>query len=130
MFSKTPVRSCLPLAAALAMTTIASPVDGRSARSITVAGNLQVVTRYATYTDLDLGSTVDRRILHGRVDFAVNEACSAAIGPRDRVDFWECTANAWRGARPQIERAVKHAGEASTGIDSVAAVAIIVDARR
>lgn len=87
-------------------------------------------TRLVSYADLNLASAAGERTLMRRVGGAVRYVCRHAdpmnIGSTaDRT----CRSFAWRGARPQIARAVKRAHDlAKTGTSTIPAVALAVAA--
>ncbi len=128
------LKKSLCMSGAIAITAIEllaiSPASAKDPPLVVTAEPLP--TRNVSFADLNLASAADARTLHRRVGEAVNEVCQISPGPsQQRFDDLDCSASAWAGARPQIDRAVLRAKEiAATGSSSIAATAITVSAIR
>jgi UrcA family protein len=86
------------------------------------------IRRTVSYRDLNLATGVGERTLNQRVDSAVKDICSEAVGwsATARVEM-NCERAGWNGARPQVAQAVERAKQlAATGKSSIAAVAITI----
>ena len=81
------------------------------------------------YGDLNLSASMDRKALYGRVGDAVRNVCDFdATGVVS--DYRLCSAGAWKGARPQIDKAIAKAEQlALNGQSSFAAGAITISVR-
>lgn len=87
-----------------------------------------VPTRRVSFADLNLASTAGQKTLDRRVGGAVRSVCLEATGPNP-LDWAEyaCRADAWRGAKPQMARAIERAQQlAANGSSSIAPVAITI----
>ena len=120
------------LAASIAITgaglvVLAPSASARERPVVVTARDLEAPTRRVSYADLNLASLQGERTLNGRVDHAVTDVCAeSADGSRYFQDM-DCRNFAWRGARPQIARAVQRARELTlTGRSSIAAAAIVL----
>ena len=86
---------------------IAIPVTAQD--TAVVRGRLltDLIVRTVSYADLNLASASGQDRLHDRVDLAVSAVCREALGPSP-VYYAKisCAKRAWRGAKPQIERAI------------------------
>lgn len=81
-----------------------------------------------SYADLNLASAAGERTLNRRVGGAVRNVCAPQA---EAIAQLNCRNFAWRGARPQIDRAVTRASQmAANGVSSIAPVAIVVAAPR
>jgi UrcA family protein len=117
------------LVAAVAIGTVAYPVEARGAPTVEVVAHPEdLVVRRVSYADLNLGSAPGERTLNRRVAGAVMDVCSEAVGGNSTdLVYRDCAIGAWRAARPQISLAVERARQiAATGTSSIAAVAITV----
>lgn len=96
-----------------------------TARDITVVKpDLDVPTARVFYGDLNLASLAGEQTLNRRVQGAVRRVCGAHIDP---MPYMDCRSFAWRGARPQVERALARARDiAATGTSDIAPVAILI----
>jgi UrcA family protein len=120
------------LSAVIVTGLAASPVGARP-NPVTVTGSVSDVVRHMVdYRDLNLASADGERAFVQRVKFAVNDVCLEAIG--GRVGYLKptlaCQAATWRGAQPQVERAVQRARDiAANGWSAIAPVAIAISIR-
>ena len=73
-----------------------------------------VLTRHVPYGDLSLGTKQGQHILYRRVGSAVQELCPTTANDGGWYDSEGCRNFAWRGARPQISRAVDRATSGSS----------------
>lgn len=109
-----------------------APASARD-RSVTVtATEERVPVRFVSYRDLNLVNGKDERILVRRVRYAAKDVCveTAPSEPFHSTMFLSCRAEAWQGARPQIERAVERAKDiAANGWSAIAPVAITISVR-
>lgn len=100
------------IAAATLSAGIATPVSASDpSKPVVVTGhNDNIVTRRVSYADLNLIEQKAQKTLYRRVGYAVGDVCDEAVGPA--ATSWEdtsCRRDAWRGARPQITRAIDRA---------------------
>lgn len=111
--------------ASAAVAAIAIPANAKPTVVVTAPAT-EFATRTVTYRDLNLASAADEKVLNRRVGRAVNGVCWEVNGPSP--DFYlqtDCRDDAWRGARPQIARAVLRAQQiAATGHSAIPATAI------
>jgi UrcA family protein len=106
--------ACVAAAAfigALLIGAATNPVEAQTVGShpVTVVAHATPNTRVVPYGDLALNTRDGRHMLAHRVGIAVSEVCpnfDDAIGPYD-VAF--CQASAWKGAEPQMKRALRGA---------------------
>lgn len=70
--------------------------------------------RHVPYGDLSLASREGQRTLFHRVGVAVNEVCPITADDGAWYDNEGCRKFAWRGARPQIRRALDQAMSGSS----------------
>ena len=85
-----------------------------------------MMTERVHFSDLNLASKQDVRVLKMRVGGAVHRVCLFTNG---LATYDGCKYEAWSGARPQIGRAVKRARQiAETGTSNIAPVAIVIAA--
>jgi UrcA family protein len=90
-----------------------------------------IVVRHVSYVDLNLAVAAGQKTLNRRVGSAVTDLCMEATGGFGSAAFEysmiRCADGAWKGARPQIARAVKRAQElASTGQSAIVATALTI----
>ena len=98
-------------------------------RPLVVYGDPQPVNiERVPYGDLNLAGLADRKTLYSRVGSAVRNVCNFdSIGIAS--DYRTCSAGAWKGARPQIARAIGQADQlALSGGSSSVGAAITVSA--
>lgn len=123
----------VPLCAAIAITTggvvlLGSPAHGKQRPVVVTAPALpddDYPTRRVSYADLNLATMAGEKRLHRRVSGAVRVVCFESVPSGTVYEVDSCRRYAWRGAQPQIDRAVMRAREiASTGKSSIAATAI------
>lgn len=121
--------------AATALTTgglLLAPNASARQRPIVVTAPTDIVVRHVSYADLNLASERGAKVLNRRVDGAIDSLCIEAVGPdtyslATTTANMACTAGAWKGARPQIARAVERARQiAATGSSTIAASAIVI----
>ena len=95
-----------------------SPAHGQP--PVEVVGKA-VPTRHVPYGDLSLATKQGQHLLYRRVGFAVQELCPIDAEDGRWYDFEHCRQFAWRGARPQMKRAVDSAmsGSSLTMISSI-----------
>lgn len=128
-YSRTLAMCGATLVAAVAIGTVAYPVEARAGPTVEVVAHPEdYVTRHLSYADLNLAVPAGERTLNRRVDSAVTDVCNEAIGGRSTSFAYRgCNSEAWRGARPQIALAVQRAHEmATTGTSTIAAATITV----
>lgn len=124
-----PYTRILSLCAACALTgaglmTFESPALGKNPVTVEAPRTDAISTR-VSYADLNLASLGGAATLHRRVGSAVNWVCVETNPGSVQFEKQGCRNFAWKGARPQIARAVQRAREmASTGQSSIAAAAI------
>ncbi|MFC7537922.1 UrcA family protein [Sphingomonas sp. GCM10030256] len=107
----------------LAGTAFAAP------RDITVTAPIDpdVRVQRVSYSDLNLAQADDRKLLKGRVGRAIGYVCEPQDAAWFDDDYKVCRTYAWRGATPQINRAVQRAMEiAATGSSAIPPVAIVL----
>lgn len=67
-------------------------------------------TRLVAYGDLDLSTTRDRKVLHRRLEQALNQVCLDPSGPAPAGTIDPtCKSDGWRAVRPQVAFAVAQA---------------------
>jgi UrcA family protein len=102
-------------------------------RPIVVTGiESDIPVRYVSYRDLNLVQAADERTLVKRVRFAATDVCTDSVSnlATPGYEFIACKSLAWRGAQPQIERAVLRARQIATnGWSAIAPVAISISVR-
>jgi len=72
------------------------------------------LTRHVPYGDLSLATKQGQHMLYRRVGVAVQDLCPMMAEDGGWYDFQDCRQFAWRGARPQINRAVEQAMSGSS----------------
>ena len=72
------------------------------------------LTRHVPYGDLSLATKQDQHILYRRVGVAVQDLCPITAEDGGWYDSEACRKFAWRGARPQINRALDRAMSGSS----------------
>lgn len=81
-------------------------------------------TERVSYADLNLASAAGENTLIVRVRGAVRRVCEDQTDPHPYVN---CRSFAWKGAKPQIDRAVARAKElALNGTSAIPPVAILI----
>lgn len=111
-----------------------SPADAqpRDDRMDTVYGQRidpEVPRRLVSYRDLNLATLAGEKTLNTRVRGAVKDVCAESVPSGEFHIVYSCRGYAWRGARPQIARAVMRARElASTGTSAIMPVTITLSA--
>ena len=116
------------VATAVSVAIAVEPANAKS-KPVIVTAQREVPTRQVGYRDLNLAAFQDRKILIRRVDLAVGEVCAEANGTLAQVDHDSaCRAIAWKGARPQIARAIDRATRlaANGGAPALASLAITI----
>lgn len=107
----------------VAGTALAAP------RDITVtapAPDPDVRVERVSYKDLNLVLASDQKVLNGRVGDAVRNVCEP-LETGFAPDHMFCKSTAWKGARPQIARAIERARQiAATGTTSIPPVTIVL----
>ena len=129
MISEKTISLLAACAVTLAGLAIAVPAVARDPKPVVVTGpesDENVVRRYVGYRDLNLATSVGETILVKRVRVAVRDVCDEAIGaPSHDSELMNCRGESWRGAKPQIDRAVLRARQiASSGWSAIAPVTI------
>lgn len=102
------------VAAASLGTLISSPVyAGDQNGPVVITGhNEDLVVRRVSYADLNLTQQHGQKTLYRRVSYAVGDVCEEAVGPGGtRFESVGCSHRAWKGATPQINRAIERAQE-------------------
>jgi UrcA family protein len=124
------------LLAACAVTFVifaASAPAAAQPRPIVVTGaDSDLPVRYVSYRDLDLAKAGDEQILVKRVGYAATDVCTESVSnlATPGYEYMTCRSHAWRGARPQIDRAVLRARQIATnGWSAIAPVAIAISIR-
>jgi UrcA family protein len=119
-------------AVTVAIFAAASPASAQS-RPIVVTGvESDIPVRYVSYRDLDLARSADERTLVKRVRVAATDVCAESVSllAAPGYEYITCRSHAWRGARPQIDRAVLRARQiAANGWSAIAPVAISISVR-
>ncbi|HVM39112.1 MAG TPA: UrcA family protein [Sphingomicrobium sp.] len=99
-----------------------------TAQEITVTNDRfseQVPSERVFFGDLNLASVAGENTLNSRVRGAVRRVCQAHSG--DALPHMACRSFAWRGAKPQIERALTRARDiAARGTSAIPPVAILI----
>jgi UrcA family protein len=117
--------------AAIGLLAAATPAFSKGA-PVFVTAPVDMLSRHVSYADLNLASVAGESALERRVGTAVTGLCLDATGGNDggtkfKLSMMRCDREAWNGARPQIDRAVRRAqGIAATGASSIAAAAITI----
>lgn len=122
--------SILLVGAGLALTMAAGGSQAAPAKPVEVVGQRldpdQLVERVG-YGDLDLARAPGQRLLTRRVRSAVGRVCEPLDATGLDARHQACQTQAWRGARPQMARAVERARQlAATGRSAIPDVAIAV----
>jgi UrcA family protein len=81
---------------------------------VEVVAHKDALTRVVPYGDLSLASQTGRKILVRRVGLAVREVCPEYDVAGVLYDVQGCRKFAWKGARPQIDRAIDRAMSGSS----------------
>lgn len=90
------------------------------------------LSRRVPFGDLNLASSQDVSLLHQRVRLAVRGLCEEVSGPNPLFEVeYSCRKFAWRGARPQIARAIARSSGFAANRDNPAptAISIAISAR-
>ena len=130
-YSRTLAMCGATLVAAVAIGTVAYPLEARAGPTLEVVAHPEdFVVRRVSYADLNLASAPGERTLNRRVAGAVMDVCNEAVGGNSTdLVYRDCATGAWQGARPQISLALQRAHEiATTGSSSIVTVAIAVGA--
>ena len=91
---------------ALLVVAAISPAHGQSyQRPVTISAQ-KPMTESVPYGDLALALRHDRRVLYHRVSQAVGRVCPILDEEGFAYDWQDCRNFAWRGADPQIKRAI------------------------
>ena len=94
---------CLAFACALLFASL-------SVSSTCFAQPIVRATRLVAYDDLDLSTTRDRKVLHRRLEQALNQMCLDPSGPAPAGTIDPtCKSDGWRAVRPQVAFAVAQA---------------------
>lgn len=127
----------LSMCAALALTAgglfaMTPAAVARERPVVVIAPASDLPTRRVSYADLNLASLAGEKTLLTRVSRAVKWVCMESVGPSPLYYAEQgCRSYAWRGARPQIDRAMqRHREIASTGTSLIAVAAISIAAPR
>ena len=103
------------------------PADARTAPVVVTAPHSDLPTRRVSYADLNLAALDGQRVLHTRLDSAVNGVCTDGGFPATELGFVECRLHAWSGVRPQVANAIQRATEiATTGHSALPVAAITI----
>jgi UrcA family protein len=121
--------TCVAFAVAIGGSSVlASPASAKKPIVVTKSLEEAPPTRRVPYGDLNLATRSGEKTLYRRVGFAVRSVCEESLGPG--APFYadtSCRSYAWRGARPQIARALQRAREmALKGSSNLPAVAIAI----
>ena len=111
---------------ATAIGIVFSPPASAKSKIEVYASTPPVRTRLVSYNDLNLTTDAGQITLNTRVRGAVRIVCNDEwqSGPRE---YFSCRNSAWRGAKPQIERAVKRAQDiAANGKSNIPAVTLAI----
>ena len=109
-----------------------APAAAQSRPIIVTGTDNDVPVRYVSYRDLNLAMTGDEQILVKRVRSATADVCVESVSNLTTRGFgyMTCRSHAWRGAAPQIDRAVLRARQIATnGWSTIAPVAISISVR-
>ena len=113
--------------AALAIGASAFPAAPTQARTAPVVVTADLPTRHVSYADLNLAALDGQRVLHTRLDSAVNGVCTDGGFPATELGFVECRLHAWSGVRPQVANAIQRATDiATTGHSALPVAAITI----
>ena len=105
----------------------AAPTQARTAPLVVTAPHSDLPTRRVSYADLNLAALDGQRVLHTRLDSAVNGVCTDGGFPATELGFVECRLHAWSGVRPQVANAIQRATEiATTGHSALPVAAITI----
>ena len=119
-------------AVTLAIFAAASPAAAQQRPIVVTATESDVPVRFVSYRDLDLAQSANEQILVKRVRFATTDVCTESVSnlAAPGYEYINCRSHAWRGAAPQIDRAVLRARQiAANGWSAIAPVAISISAR-
>ena len=119
-------------AVTLAIFAAASPAAAQPRPIVVTATESDIPVRFVSYRDLDLARSADEQTLVKRVRVAATDVCTESVSllASPGYEFMTCRSQAWRGARPQIDRAVLRARQiASNGWSAIAPVAISISVR-
>ena len=108
-----------------------APAMAKQQPIVVTATTGDVPVRYVSYRDLDLTSAKDEKLLVRRVRNATYDVCTESVPDGTAINsaFLACRTHAWRGASPQIDRAVTRARDiAVNGWSAIAPVAISISA--
>ena len=118
---------CAALAATMGGLVVMAPSASAKERPVVVvAPETEAPTRRVSYTNLNLATTAGEKMLYHRVGQAVRVVCNESVG--SSPSFYAevaCQDFAWKGARPQIKRAVQRASEIAANGSSLMAVQAI-----
>jgi UrcA family protein len=118
-------------AVTFAVFSATAPAMAKSQPIVVTAVPEDVPVRFVSYSDLNLARAADEKMLVRRVRSATYDVCTESVPDGTAVTsaFLACRTHAWRGASPQIERAVTRAREiAANGWSAIAPVAISISA--
>lgn len=109
-----------------------APAAAKQRPIVVTATAEEIPIRLVSYRDLNLAKAHDEKVLISRVRFAARDVCTESVryDTAFGTEFSACRNQAWRGAEPQIERAVERARQiASNGWSAIAPVAISISLR-
>jgi UrcA family protein len=129
MLSEKTISLLAACAVTLAGLAIAAPAVAKEPKPVVVTGPAidgTLVKRMVSYRDLNLATSMGQKVLVNRVRVAVRDVCDEAVGaPARPSELTRCHAQSWRGAKPQIDRAVLRARQISAnGWSAIAPVSI------
>jgi UrcA family protein len=134
MLSEKSISLLAACAVTLAGLAIAVPAVAKDQKPVVVTGpepDEQMVRRLVSYRDLNLATAAGESVLVKRVGYAVREVCYEAVEERANLSLTvACRGDSWRGAKPQIDRAVLRARQMATnGWSAIAPVTITIGVR-
>ena len=109
-----------------------TPAAAQQRPIVVTAVETDIPVRYVSYRDLNLARTGDEQTLVKRVRLAASDVCTESVSnlATPGFEYISCRSHAWRGARPQIDRAVLRARQiAANGWSAIAPVAIGISVR-
>lgn len=129
----------IPAKCAIVALALAAPVFGAASVAVAQNGGYTIYgqrpgtkLQLVPYRDLNLLYPAHQAVLNQRVGHAVRHVCSFDDGyiPIMDNDYRVCRNDAWRGARPQVSRAITRAHYlARNGRSPLSAGYVMVDGR-
>ncbi len=113
--------------AACAVALVPTVAGARNNPVVVTAPRSDLPQRRVSYADLNLAALDGQRVLHTRLDSAIDGVCTDGGFPSNELGFVECRLHAWSGTRSQVGNAIQRATEiATTGHSALPIVAIAI----